>query len=141
MTDPAAPPREIAVAAAVVVRDGRILIAQRANNQDHPGQWEFPGGKLHAHETAEACLVRELAEELGVHAEVGRCLHRCTHDYPEYALRVHLDFHAATLADGEPTAHEHAALAWVAPQDLATYPILEADRKFIAEVAAGRIPL
>ena len=59
------------VVAAVIERDGRILIGQRKSTDPHPLKWEFPGGKVEPQETPEHALIRELAEELGIQATIG----------------------------------------------------------------------
>ena len=64
----------IAVAAGVVCREGRIMICQRKPGGHQPLKWEFPGGKLEAGESPEQALARELREELGIEARVGRIL-------------------------------------------------------------------
>ena len=72
----------ITVAAALIQRQGRILICRRRADQDHPGKWEFPGGKLESGETPETCLRRELAEELGIEAVIGNEITRYRFQYP-----------------------------------------------------------
>ena len=62
------------VTAAVIEKDGRILIAKRRIGDRHGGRWEFPGGKIDSGETPEECLKRELREELGIEAEIGELL-------------------------------------------------------------------
>ncbi len=59
------------IAAAIIEKDGKVLIAKRAKKDALCGTWEFPGGKLEEGETLEECLKRELYEELGIHAEIG----------------------------------------------------------------------
>lgn len=132
-------PREFSVAAAVIARDGRILAAQRPAHKLHPGAWEFPGGKIAPGETPEACLVRELREELDVDIEVGPCLHCCDHDYPGEGVRVRLWFFAARIVAGEPAPREHAQLRWLAAQDLPSLPFLEADHAVVAALARGEL--
>lgn len=65
----------IPVAAAVVRKGDRFLLAQRMPNKQFANQWEFPGGKLEAGETPQQALERELYEELGVHARAGNVLY------------------------------------------------------------------
>jgi 8-oxo-dGTP diphosphatase len=64
------------VSAGLIFRDdGALLIARRPPGGFMPGWWEFPGGKIEEGETPEACLAREIREELGVEVKVGRILH------------------------------------------------------------------
>lgn len=101
------------VTAAVLRRGGLVLVAQRSKPAWLAGKWEFPGGKIEPGETGEACLARELREELGVEVEVGRLVGIFEHDYPR--LRVALHAYEATLLNGEPSPHDHAAIEWVEP--------------------------
>ena len=63
--------KPLLVAAAVIEKDGKILIAQRKKGWRFAGKWEFPGGKIEPNETPEECLRRELREELGIETEIG----------------------------------------------------------------------
>src|SRR5215470_2191701 len=76
------------VAAAVVERDGRILVTRRIKGTHLEGYWEFPGGKCESGETLHACLNRELQEELAVDAIVGDTLLSTTHAYPERTVVI-----------------------------------------------------
>ena len=58
------------VVAAAIVRDGRVLAAQRSYPAELAGQWEFPGGKVEPDEMPRAALVREIGEELGMRVDV-----------------------------------------------------------------------
>ena len=69
------------VVAALLVRGGQVLICQRTKDQAQPLKWEFPGGKIEAGETREAALKRELQEELGIDAEIGRNVASLCHRY------------------------------------------------------------
>src|SRR5574341_542122 len=71
----------IPVAVAVVIKGGRLLIAQRFSEVHLPDLWEFPGGKIDAGETPEECAIRELKEELGIDIEILGFLIRRTYDY------------------------------------------------------------
>src|SRR5258706_5532480 len=73
----------IDVAAALVFRNGKLLITQRHADAHLGGLWEFPGGKRHPGESFEDCLRRELMEELGIEVGVGKLLEEVTHAYPE----------------------------------------------------------
>jgi 8-oxo-dGTP diphosphatase len=116
----------LAVTAAIIERDGRVLIAQRPPEARHAGEWEFPGGKVEEGETPEQCLARELDEELGVTVEVGRLLAEVFHDYPD--LRVRLIALEAVITQGTPADIECSAHAWVRPNELGSYELLPPDR-------------
>src|SRR4029450_11618867 len=95
------PDRAIVVLAAIVEREGRFLLTRRLKGTHLPDVWEFPGGKCEPGETHEACLRRELEEELGVDATVGREVLTTSHRYPERTVQLH--FRECVL-DGEPHA-------------------------------------
>lgn len=113
------------VAAVIRGDDGRVLLARRLPGGPHGGLWEFPGGKVEPGETHRQALARELAEELGVEAAVGDEVLAVDHAYPHLSLR--LTAYACTLLAGIPAPLHFQALAWVLPEDLASYPMPEAD--------------
>src|SRR5258706_216356 len=78
----------VRVAAGVLARDGRVLLCQRRPTDRHPGEWEFPGGKIEAGETATVCVRRELREELGIDAVPGDELWRTRHDYADLTVEL-----------------------------------------------------
>ena len=119
----------VVVAAAIVERDGCWLMARRLKGTHLEGLWEFPGGKVDPGETLEACLVRELDEELGVVASVGRLRWSTTHDYP--TKRVELHFYGCTI-EGEPQPLLGQELRWVSASELASLPLPEADAGLVA---------
>jgi 8-oxo-dGTP diphosphatase len=136
--DPAARAPEAALpivlvsAAALVDADGRVLIAKRPAGKSMAGLWEFPGGKVHAGETPEAALVRELAEELGIDtaesclAPIGFASHR----YADFHLLMPL--FVCRRWQGTVAAKEGQELAWVMPMRLSTYPMPPADQPLVA---------
>lgn len=115
----------VRVTAAVIERDGRVLIARRPAGKRRGGLWEFPGGKLEAGEDPRDCLRRELREELGVEAEVGELLVRHVQAYDDFTIE--LWSYRARLVSGTPEAREHEALAWVVPAELGGYEFPAAD--------------
>jgi len=123
------PTTAIVVVAAVVRRDDSYLVTRRLKGAHLPGFWEFPGGKCETGESHEACLVRELREELGVEADIGREILETTHAYAERTVRLH--FHACALR-GEPRALLGQEMRWVRRTDLGTLQFPEADRELIA---------
>lgn len=116
-------------AAALRAADGSVLLAQRGPHKRYAGQWEFPGGKLEAGESARQALARELQEELGIHAGTLQPLIRLRHDYPE--LSVALAVFECHEWQGEPRGLEGQRLAWVRPQVLTDWPLLAADAPIV----------
>ena len=117
------------VAAALIEKDGRILIAKRKEGWRHAGKWEFPGGTVEQNETPEACLRRELREELGIEAEVGEAYCEVTHAY-SYAT-IQLLVYRARHVSGEFTLVDHEEMRWVLPADLSQYEFPEADNPVV----------
>src|SRR5256885_5129167 len=100
----------IDVAAALVFRDGKLLITQRYAEAHLGGLWEFPGGKREPGETFHQCLVRELLEELGIVVSVGQLIESLVHAYPEKT--VQLNFYRCELMRGEPQPLGCANFRW-----------------------------
>ena len=123
----------VVVAAGVLEREGRILAARRKRGSHLEGCWEFPGGKLEPDESPEECLVRELAEEIGVKVRPRRILEVVFHRYPEKS--VLLLFYACELVEGEPEALECDEVLWVARQELASLDWAPADIPFVRSLA------
>ena len=119
----------IDVAAALVFRDGKLLITQRYLKAHLGGLWEFPGGKREPDETFEQCLVRELREELGIEVAVGDLLESLTHAYPEKT--VHLRFYRCLWKEHEPQPLGCAAFKWVTAAQLQDYSFPAADARLL----------
>ncbi|MFB3819298.1 MAG: (deoxy)nucleoside triphosphate pyrophosphohydrolase [Candidatus Methylomirabilales bacterium] len=128
----------ILVTAGVLRQGGRVLICQRRAGSRHPLQWEFPGGKVEPGESAEACLARELREELGIQAVVGPKLCCVEHRYPA-GPEVRLLFFRVLAYSGEPRNLAFEQIAWVEPADLVPGDFLEADRLFVRGLKRGEI--
>src|SRR3990170_3403918 len=114
------------VTAGVLRRRGRVLIARRPEGKLLGGLWEFPGGKRERGESLEACLRRELREELGVAVRVGREVGAIDHAYSHFRVTVHA--FECTIRQGSPRAIESDELRWVMPQELAGYPMGKVNR-------------
>lgn len=108
--------KEIIVVGAVIVRDGKVLCAQRAPGSTLAGMWEFPGGKVEPTESPEEALRREIAEELGCAIEVDAKVTTTAHAY-SFGV-VELTTYYCQLSGGVPRPAEHAVLAWLAPREL-----------------------
>lgn len=117
----------IRVIAAVIRRDGKLLICERPQHKRHGGLWEFPGGKVEIGESDLAAVRRELAEELAVHVgHVGAMLFS-THDPGSEFV---IEFLPVEI-EGDPVCLEHSALAWVGVEDLNSYPLAPSDLNFV----------
>jgi 8-oxo-dGTP diphosphatase len=127
-----APPRSIEVAAAVVWREGRVLLTRRPPGGPFGLKWEFPGGKLEPGETAEQALVRELREELGVGSVTQGTLAVETYEYA-HGLVVELHFVRCELDSlGFTPSSEVHEVRWSRPSEVDPVEVLEADRGFLA---------
>lgn len=122
--------KRILVVAAVIRRDGQILIARRPAHLHMGGLWEFPGGKVEPGEPVEAALIRELEEELGILPTDFHPLIRIRHDYPDKA--VCLDVWEVTAFRGEPEGREGQPLAWVRPEALPEYEFPPANAPIVS---------
>ncbi|HNW43156.1 MAG TPA: 8-oxo-dGTP diphosphatase MutT [Elusimicrobiales bacterium] len=113
------------VTAAVIEKEGKILLARRKQGGALAGKWEFPGGKVEPGETPEQCLRRELREELGVDTKIGGFI--CSSKFEYKHLRIELLVYRASPIAGEFTAIAHERLEWAAVGELANYDLSSAD--------------
>jgi 8-oxo-dGTP diphosphatase len=129
---PGTRPVLLVVAAALVDVDGRVLLARRPPGKSMAGLWEFPGGKVHAGETPEAALVRELREELGIDTAAS-CLAPfafASHDCGDIHLLMPL--FVCRVWEGAPAPLEGQELAWVRPARMGDYPMPPADLPLVS---------
>jgi 8-oxo-dGTP diphosphatase len=133
---------ELAVVAALILRDSKILVCQRRRDDSHALQWEFPGGKVEPGELPQEALARELREELGIEAAIGRELFRTRHRYRESSQTLELIFFQANV---EPSVTLQnlvfEGFEWADPSALPKYDFLQADEEFVALLASQAIPL
>ena len=120
----------IQVTAAIIERDGMVLVARRPPGGRHPGSWEFPGGKVEPGESTRECLAREIKEEMGIAVVVGEELARVRHAYPDLAIDL-LAFRCV-IAEGEPADIGCDIHAWVEPGSLGEYDLLPPDRELVS---------
>ena len=120
------------VTAAVIEKDGKILIAKRRIGDRHGGRWEFPGGKIDVGETPEECLKRELKEELGIEAEVGEFI--CASTFKYMFVPLELLVYKVRHISGKFRALDHDELKWVEPSELAKYDFVKADVKVVKKL-------
>ena len=113
------------VTAAILEKDGKILIARRRADDRQAGKWEFPGGTLESGETPQDCLQREMQEEFGIRITVGQFVGESIYDY-EHAV-IKLIAYYVSWESGKMVLNEHADVRWVSPEQLAEYDFAPAD--------------
>jgi len=126
------------VVAAVIEKDGKLLVCQRTRHQTMPLKWEFPGGKIEEGEQPRDALHRELDEELGIDAQIGDEIARLQHTYPNGA-KVELRFFIVREYRGEIENRIFRDMQWSEAKDLGSYDFLEADEALVKDLAAGRL--
>ena len=125
----------VEVVAAVIRKDGKILITQRPDDVHLAKLWEFPGGKVEPGECLEAALQREIREELGVAISVADEFYTVEHAYPEKSVRLH--FFNCVIEVGEPAPLGVADLRWVLPTGLTQFEFPPADAELIEKLRSG----
>jgi mutator protein MutT len=120
------------VTAGLVFKDGEILITRRPEGSHLAGYWEFPGGKQEPGESLEACLEREIREELGMGVKAVKELFQIRHDYETKSITLHL-FQCSWL-NGAPTPIGCDELRWVRPEDLADYRLPPPDLQLLPAI-------
>ncbi len=125
-SDPSALPLR-RIAAAVVVRAGRVLVQTRAAGP-WAGYWEFPGGGIEPGETPATAAIRECREELSLQARALAPLHEVEWTYPQ--VRVHVTFILCEAA-GEPRPREGQDITWAGPEELTTLRFLPANASIL----------
>jgi len=121
------------VVAAIIEREGKILVGRRTPAQSHPLQWEFPGGKVEAGETPGQALMRELEEELAIRGAAGEEITRYQFAYPG-KNPIELIFLRVTSFEGEPENLIFHELRWQPKSRLAELEFLEGDRDFLLAI-------
>ena len=127
----------VLVVAAVIEREGRILIVQRKRGDWNEFKWEFPGGKVEWREEPRDALKRELQEELDIDAEVGAELMRYEYQYPGKPP-IQLIFFNVNHFTGEPVNRAFESIAWEAVASLPSYDFLDGDIDFVQRLARGQ---
>jgi 8-oxo-dGTP diphosphatase len=128
----------ITVTAGILTDGERVLICQRRAGSRFPLKWEFPGGKVEDGESPQACLQRELREELAIEAEVGPEIYRTEYRYPD-GFAVRLLFFRVLRFTGMPTNRAFERIEWARGVDLTGLDFLEADRELVDRMARGEI--
>lgn len=132
------PRKTINVVGAAIVKDGKVLCAQRGEGRSLAGFWEFPGGKIEPHETARQALHREIEEELLCEVEAANEV--CTSSYDYDFGTVVLTSFVCHLISGAPHLTEHHEIRWVAPAEMPTLDWAPADREAVRLISAMDFP-
>ena len=126
------PKRIINVVGAVIVKDGKILCAQRGEGRSLAGCWEFPGGKIEAGETHQQALVREIQEELDTKITVGDLIGTIEYDYPTFHLSMECFW--CEVVDGELKLLEAEDARWLSKDTLYSVKWLPPDITLIEKI-------
>jgi 8-oxo-dGTP diphosphatase len=113
----------------ILICSGKLLIARRREGKSQAGMWEFPGGKIEPGETAQACLFRELREEMNIEIKPGELFGINEHTYG--IVTIQLIAYWAKFTDGKIQLMDHDAYAWVGRSELEGYIFAPADVKFV----------
>ena len=126
------------VVAALILKDGKVLVCQRTRHQTMPLKWEFPGGKIEEGEQPRDALRRELDEELGIEASVGDEVARIRHQYKN-GSSVELRFFVVRDYKGELENKIFKDMRWADRSELPSFDFLEADLELVKDLASGKI--
>lgn len=126
------------VVAAVIFKDGKVLVCQRTRHQTMPLKWEFPGGKIEEGEQPRDALHRELDEELGIDAKIGPEVSRLRHEYPGGGA-VELRFFVVREYHGTIENKIFRDVQWSLRSELSRYDFLEADLPLVRDITEGKI--
>ena len=111
-----------------------MLISKRPEGSHLAGYWEFPGGKKETGETMQACLEREIKEELGLRVRAIRPAMKTHYEYGTQKITLHF-FHCIRLEEGEPAALEGQEIKWASPNELRSLVFPPADRKMVEHLS------
>lgn len=119
----------IQVTCAVIQKDNHFLICQRSEQMKLPLKWEFPGGKVENNESLEACLIREIQEELNILIKIERKMEKIVHHYPSSSIILYPFL--CTIKEGEINLNEHKQYQWILKNEFEKYDLAEADLPII----------
>ena len=122
----------ITVIAAIIIQNGKLLIAQRAAGDKLEYKWEFPGGKIEEHETPEECLKRELYEEFHVESEIGDFLGSIIFDYEHFSIEL-MAYKTHFLSEAL-VLNSHEKIKWVTFSELINEDLAQADIALLEEL-------
>ena len=129
--------KQVTVSGAVILRTNpqtnkKEIFATQRGYGDYKDGWEIPGGKLEPGETPEACIVREIREELATEIKAERNLGVVDYDYPNFHLTMHCIL--CTIVSGELKLLEHEAARWLTKETLCSVDWLPADQLILNKI-------
>ncbi len=127
----------IQVTCAIIVEDGKILLAQNRADSDHAFQWEFPGGKIHGNESEEACIVREIREELEIEVAIIQKLAPVEFDYGH--KQICLVPFLCSIKSGILALSDHLSSKWCEPEELMKMDLSGADRALLEKTSNWKL--
>ena len=129
----------IKVTAAILVKDDKLLIAQRKGRDSLSNKWEFPGGKIENDETPEECLKREMKEEFGIDVSVGEFLDESVYHYDHISIR--LLAYRTFWNTGEIKIKAHQSIEWVDINQIGQFDFAPADIPFVEKIRRREIAI
>lgn len=124
----------IQVVCAIILKENKILIAQRSEKMKLPLKWEFPGGKLEDGENEEEAIIREIKEELNIEILPSRRISAHIHDYGSFKIK--LIGYLCIYISGEIRLIEHKDVKFVSLELLNNYDLADADLPIIEKLKA-----
>ncbi len=129
----------IPVTCAIILRNDKILVAQRSASMKQALKWEFPGGKIEANETSEQCLLREIKEELNLEIEIIQQLDTHVYDYGNFSIQL-MPF-VCKYVSGDILLAEHIDYRWLHKAELPSLDWAPADVAVVEMFMAGKLKL
>ncbi|MEG6585778.1 (deoxy)nucleoside triphosphate pyrophosphohydrolase [Dendrosporobacter sp. 1207_IL3150] len=120
------------VTAALILNNGKILVAKRSSDDDLANLWEFPGGKIELGESPESCLIRELDEELGIKVNVGDFFMETVHEYDKGVIK--LIAYWVFWKSGTIALNVHEEVAWATKETILQYNFAPADVPIVTKL-------
>ncbi len=122
----------VKVTCGIIWQNQKILIARRGREQVHPGKWEFPGGKVKPSESLEACLARELYEELNIQVNVLELWDSVNMEYEDFYIELHP--FKCKFIDNPIILREHEQIKWCSIGEMGKLDMTEADRELVQRI-------
>jgi len=120
------------VVAAIIKKNNQYLIVQRNRNKHLGLKWEFPGGKVHDHETFKEALSREIKEELNITINMHEKI--AEEKYKDEKIDIVLHYFLCSQKSGTIKLNEHEDLAWVEKKDFDKYDFAEGDGNILSSL-------